>query len=172
MNYQEMHMAEPGRAAAPPNMPADSNKLPDKEEIDTRFGRVTIFRKDPINFPHGLLGMPDRFQFCLTNFPSEKLARFRLLQSLDDLALSFITLPVDIDNPIIDVEDIRQGCKDLDIKEDNLAMLLIVSVHRTASAVRLSVNARAPLMLDATRRVATQYVFHNSKYRVQHFITT
>ena len=94
-----------------------------------------------------------------------------MLQSLEDDSLSFITMPLDPENPIIEQKDIDAGCKDLSIDPKNLAMLLIVSVHRTPEAIRLSVNARAPLFMDVTRRVATQYVFHNNKYDIQHPIT-
>lgn len=138
-----------------------------EELIDTRFGKIAIRRDHPINFPRGLLGMPDKNHFCLLEFPVKKFAQFRLLQSLEDTALSFIVLPLEIDNPILERDDVVKGCKDLDIPERDLAMLLIVSVHRGANEVRLSVNARAPLLIDANRKEATQYVFQNNKYQVQ-----
>jgi len=139
----------------------------DGEVVNTRFGKVTIYRKSPITFPNGVLGMPDKFQFCLTTFPSEKLARFKLLQSLEDDNLSFITLPVDIDNTLIERADIEQACRDLDIAVDNVAILLIVSVQRDAAGVQLSVNTRAPLFMHVSRRLAAQYVFHNPKYQIR-----
>lgn len=141
------------------------------EQVDTRFGKVTIYRTNPLVFPNGMLGIPDKFEYCLTNFPSEKLARFKLLQSLDDNDLSFITLPVDIDNAIIERKDIETGCRDLDMRIDSLTILLVVTVHRAGNAVRLSVNARAPIFIDTPRRIASQYVFHNNKYEIQHMIT-
>ncbi len=141
------------------------------ELIDTRFGKIAIKRDNPITFPRGLLGMPDKTSFCLLDFPVKKFAQFRLLQSLDDNALSFISLPLEVVNDIIDREDIVKACKDLDLPEKDLAILLIVSVHRGASEVRLSVNARAPLLIDASRREATQYVFQNNRYLVQQPLT-
>lgn len=142
-----------------------------EEFIDTRFGKIAIKRDNPISFPHGLLGMPECVNFCLLEFPVKKFPQFRLLQSLDDAALSFITLPLEMDNSIIEREDILKGCRDLGIPEPDLAMLLIVSVHRGAQDVRLSVNARAPLLIDAQRREATQYVFQNNRYEVQQALT-
>lgn len=143
------------------------NDVPDTEVIETRFGQVTLYRKNPITFPNGLLGMPDKFQFCLTSFPSERLSRFKLLQSLEDQALSFIMLPVDIENPMIDRADIEQACRDLDMSIENVAMLLIVTVYREGSLVRMSVNTRAPVFMNVQRRLASQYVFHNSKYQIR-----
>ena len=143
----------------------------DSETLETRFGKVTVYRKNPLVFPNGLLGMPDKFEYCLTRFPSEKLSRFKLLQSLDDAELSFITLPVDVENAIVDKADIIAACRDLEMSEQDLTLLLVVTVHRAGSNVRLSVNARAPIFINTPRRVATQYVFHSAKYQIQHMIT-
>jgi flagellar assembly factor FliW len=146
-------------------------QLPETELVETRFGKVTIYRRNPIVFPNGVLGMPDKFQFCLTDFPIEKLARFKLLQSIDDLQLSFITLPLEIDNTIIAREDLVQAAKDLELPVDQMAVLLIVSVHREAAGVKLSVNARAPILMNAPRRIAHQYVFGSSKYDIRHLVS-
>jgi len=143
----------------------------DGDVIDTRFGKVQLYRRQPIVFPTGLLGLPDKGQFCLTNFPSPKMARFKLLQSLEDIALSFITLPLDLSNAIIERADMEQAAKDLDIPADQLAALVIVSVHREPSGTKLSVNARAPIFMHATKRVATQFVFPHAKYDIRRMIT-
>lgn len=169
MNKQEYVMTGTGMVAIPPqSLPEEAS---DVETMQTRFGQVTVYRKNPIVFPNGLLGLPDKFSFCLTKFPSEKLARFKLLQSLEDAELSFITLPLEMDNAVVDRADIDQACKDLEITHDDLTLLLIVTVHRTGAGVKLSVNARAPIFINTTRRVASQFVFHNAKYNIQHMIT-
>jgi flagellar assembly factor FliW len=152
------------------NTPVDTISS-DAETLNTRFGTVMISRENPIVFPIGLLGMPDKFHFCLAEFPDDNLEQFKLLQSLDDEELSFITLPVDLQNPIVEETDIKAACQDLGISENSMAMLLIVSVHRGPGDMRLSVNARAPLFIDTERRLAQQYVFRNDKYKVQHMIT-
>jgi flagellar assembly factor FliW len=93
------------------------------------------------------------------------------LQSLEDDNLSFIALPIDIDNKIIDRNDLEEGCSDLGFAEKDLALLLIVSVHRDVDQVRLSANARAPIFMDSKSRKAEQYVLRNNKYVVRHMIT-
>jgi flagellar assembly factor FliW len=138
--------------------------------IKSRFGEIAMDGAKILSFPRGLLGMPDRFQFVLTNFPSDKMAQFKLLQSTEDEALSFITLPLELDNPIIARHDIQLACRDLGIDEQDLAVLLIVSVHRTPDQVKLSVNARAPLLVDAQRRLGVQHVFSSDDYKVQHML--
>ncbi len=140
------------------------------QTIETRFGAVKVSRKQPIVFTSGLLGMPDKTQFALVAFPNKKFERFSLLQSLDDDALSFITLPLDVDNGIIARADLEQGARDLGIAAESLAVLLIVSVHRETTGVRLSVNARAPILMHAQKKTAHQYVFASSQYNIRHAI--
>lgn len=140
------------------------------ETIQSRFGDIVVDRSKVIEFSHGLLGMADMLHFALTQFPSEKMKQFMLLQSLDDKAVSFITLPLPLDNPIVAAADLRTACGEMNIKESNLAVLLVVSVHRALTDVKLSVNARAPLLIDTASRSGAQYVFQNDKYKVQHML--
>ncbi len=148
-----------------------TSRQSETEVIDTRFGKIAINRKNPIIFSKGLLGMPNMSRFCLLSFPSEKMARFKLLQSLDDLELSFITLPVDLNNPVVARADLEQAAKDLDIPLGELATLLIVTVHRERGTPQLSVNARAPVFLHASQRRAMQQVLANADYAIRHMIT-
>ena len=140
------------------------------ETIQSRFGEISVDISKAITFPRGLLGMPDKANFVLTKFNSQKMEQFKLLQSLDELQLSFITLPLDMNNNIIGINDIRGTADDLGIKHDDLVVLLIVSVHRSPDNVKLSVNARAPLFLDVKHKTGIQYVFSNDAYKVQHYI--
>lgn len=134
---------------------------------DTRFGRVSVNPAQAIMFPNGLLGMPDRHRFCLSHFPSDKMERFKVLQSLEDAALSFIALPMDLQNPIIEKQDLLQAARDVDISIEDLAVVLLVAVHRDTGIARLTVNARAPILIHAKRRVAVQFVFSNTKYQIR-----
>jgi flagellar assembly factor FliW len=149
---------------------AQAQKESSPETITNRFGEVTIYRNNPIIFPTGMLGISDKVQFCLTHFPNEKLARFKLLQSLEDDNLAFITLPLDIHNSnLIAKEDVLKAAKDQNIDPDALGVLLVVSVHRdVAGTMKLTANLRAPILIDTIRRVAHQHVFSSSKYEIRY----
>ena len=149
---------------------AKAPHVPFPETIQSRFGEISVDVSRAITFPRGLLGMPDKSNFVLTNFNSPKMEQFKLLQSLDELQLSFITLPISIENPIISAEDLRSAADDLQIAYNDLVVLLIVSVHRSPDSVRLSVNSRAPLFLDVKQKFGMQYVFQNDNYKVQHYL--
>ncbi|MDX2073092.1 MAG: flagellar assembly protein FliW [Alphaproteobacteria bacterium] len=139
--------------------------------IKTRFGEVTVDTTKAVLFPRGLLGMPDKQRYAVTSFPTAKMAQFKLLQSLDDHNLSFITLPLEVENSIIAAHDVRAAAADMQINPEQLAILLIVSVHRSPDQVKLSVNARAPIFIDAERRIGVQHVFQNDSYKVQHMFS-
>lgn len=163
-----------GAKSAPMSTPEGTSQkpaFPQVDKIESRFGTIAVDADKGILFPVGLLGMPDKHHFVLSEFPNPKLKQFKLLQSLDDPQLSFITLPVGLDNNIVHIEDIENACRDLEIPAEDLALVLVVSVHRGMTSVQLSVNARAPIFIDTQRQAAAQYVFTSSKYQVQHFIT-
>jgi flagellar assembly factor FliW len=143
----------------------------DTETIESRFGPVAVSRDQALAFPRGLLGMPGSVHYALCEFPNEKFRRFKLLQSLDDHALSFITLPMDMSNAIFAPEDLITACDDLGIALKDATLLLIVSVDRSTGQTVISVNARAPLLIDTHRRLASQYVFTHDKYQAQHVIS-
>jgi len=147
-----------------------SPQLPAHQVINSRFGEIAVDATRAVAFPNGLLGMPDKNHFVLANFSNQKMQQFNILQSLDDLNLSFIVLPLELNNNIIETADIRGAADDLLIVVDDLLVLLVVSVHRSPSKVRMSVNARAPLFIDAKRKFGTQYVFKDTAYKVQQML--
>jgi len=144
----------------------DNNSETGELVIESRFGEITVNTKSSIYFPQGLLGLPDNLHFCLTDIPSKNMGQFKLLQCLNDVTLSFVVLPVDIDNSIIDREDIDECCNLAKIEVDNLLMLLVVSVQRTPGDVKVTANIRAPIIVDVNDKAALQYVFPNNKYQI------
>lgn len=153
------------------NQPVNQDKNPNEPRIvRSRFGEVMVDPTKSIQFTRGLLGIPDRVNFALVNFPSEKMHQFMLMQSLEEDALSFIMLPLPNENAVISYSDVQMACRELQIAESNLALLVIVSVHRSPTQMTLSVNARAPIFIDAERKIGVQYVFQNDAYKIQHML--
>ncbi len=103
------------------------------EPIKSRFGEVTVDTGKALHFPRGLLGMPGKSRFALASFPNPKMQQFMLLQSLDDAALSFIALPLEMKNAILAEADLKAACRELQIPMNrNWRCCSIVSVHRGA----------------------------------------
>lgn len=137
------------------------------QTLKTRLGEIILEAHSQMVFPRGLLGFPNHCRYALADFAGVQKQHFRVLQSLDDQGLSFIILPLPLDNPLISREDILNGATDLGIAAGDLYLSLIVSMQRLPSKLRITANARAPLFIDKTRKLAAQYVFQNSRYQVQ-----
>lgn len=136
--------------------------------LSTRFGNFEFDRAQALNMPHGMLGFAGYSEFGLATPPGDGFGQFRILQSLQDAELSFIVLPLTVDNNLIDRADIEDAATSLDANIDDMGVLLIATIRKLPDGAKLTVNTQAPIMIDAGRRLAWQYILHNPKYTVQH----
>lgn len=136
--------------------------------IQSRFGEVEIRKDNAIYFPHGLLGLQPKLHFGLVDMPQKNMGQFKLLQCLNDSTLSFVVLPLDMDNTLIAREDLMETCEVLNVKAENLLTLLIVSVQRSPEGNKVTANVRAPVIIDVADKAAIQFVFPHSKYEICH----
>jgi flagellar assembly factor FliW len=155
-------------AVAPGDDDASKAALEDSVTVDTQFGPMT-FRKDTIlTFPNGLLGFGGVSEFALANLPDPALGNFKLMQALDGSALGFLVLPLDALPDHIHEDDLNVAFEALAIKKEDGLVLLIVTVRKTAEATMLTVNLRAPIIIDAATRRGFQHVSQNSAYPIQY----
>ena len=143
----------------------------DKTIIETRFGAITVNLDNAVYFPSGLLGMPDKLYFCLADFPNKENTDFKILQSLNDIDLSFAVLPLPSSNDLIDENDINNICEIIDTTPENIGIVLISSTHNTPEGTQVSVNVRAPIVINMIEQAAVQYVFPNNKYKIRHIVS-
>jgi flagellar assembly factor FliW len=139
--------------------------------INSRFGKIEIDTSAKVSFKHGILGIPTAVSFCLTKLPNISSDQFKLFQCLEDEELSFIVVPSQYDNQLIEKQDLDEACKVLEINTNNLILLFIVTIHDNAGKREISVNAKAPVLIDAASKQATQYVLQNPSYSIQHKIS-
>ncbi len=164
----------------PQNALAEQDATPKKSAVDgddsatieTRFGTLTFQNASLIRMPRGILGYADHQTFGLANMPDPNLAQFKVLQSVEAAELSFIVLPLEPGNDCIDEVDLRMACQMLSLDFDDSVVLLMVSTRQIGPATQISVNLRAPIILDAANRIAWQYVIPNSTYPVRQVIAT
>ena len=144
----------------------------DSTTVETRFGKLCFQNASLIRMPRGILGYADQQTFGLANMPDPNLSQFKVLQSMEDAELSFIVLPLEPDSSCIDDVDLRTACQMLSMDFDDSVVLLMVSTRQVGTATQISVNVRAPLILDANNQRAWQYVMPNSAYPVRQVIAT
>ena len=144
--------------------------LETESKFSTRFGEVSFDGSKAIAFPNGILGMPNQSKFFVAGFPSGKMDKFSVLQSLVDTEVAFAMLPYSLESGLIEAADVAEVGKVLEIAEKDLLVMLIVAIQKTPSGSRLSVNLRAPVFIDAEQKRGYQIVLANPKYPVQHFL--
>jgi len=139
--------------------------------IETRFGEMPFERGNTIYLPRGLFGFAEFHDFGLANLPDPKLDQFKMMQSLSDPNLSFIVAPLAMVGDAIDNADIDNACEVLSIPHESAAVLLVVATRKVGPETQVSVNLRAPILVDTTTRTGWQHVLNNSRYEVRHVLT-
>lgn len=152
--------------AAPPAV--EGNDQEQMLMIESRFGTLTVRPDTAILFPQGLLGFADYRDFALADLPSGKQPQFKALQCLSDPGLAFLVAPLPSGSTAIDAADVEEACHSLSIAPEDLAILVIVTVRRDDDGAHVSVNLRAPVLIDTRQRIARQYVLPNNKYDIRH----
>ncbi|WP_119168017.1 flagellar assembly protein FliW [Algihabitans albus] len=139
--------------------------------VETRFGTFAFDANNSLLMPSGPLGFATHRHFGLANLPDPNLAAFKLLQSLDDIDVSFVVTPLELHPGLIEPLDIEAGAKAVGMASTNLETLLIVTARTSPEGASLSINLRAPVLIDFDARTARQVVLGNPHYAVQHPIT-
>jgi flagellar assembly factor FliW len=159
-------MSQPGRAPFYGD-PAPMPVVAEAPTLVTRFGALALDPDRIIMFPRGLLGFADQHHYVLADIPGND-AVFKLLQSIDDVDLSFVVLPLDRSEGPITGPDLVAARAALAIDDAALAVLAIVTLRADAPRVEFTVNLRAPLLIDTARRLGYQHVLANEAYSLRH----
>lgn len=136
--------------------------------VETRFGAVTFGPKNIIHFPQGLIGLPKSKRFGLSPIPDSRMGQFMILQSLEDFALSFLVLPLQIGPNTLAPEDAAEACAALAVPVEDADFFTVVTLRKAEKGLSVSINLRAPIIVDAKSHVARQYVMSNQKYPIRH----
>jgi len=156
---------------------AGEKSLPDpvgdgpKATVDTRFGPLEFGPENTILMPRGLLGFTDYHDYGLTGLQNPGLEQFMLLQCLEENELSFVVIPLNRDGELIDEQDILDACASLSLNAPDAAVLLVVSTRSMGKVTQVSVNLRAPVIVDTKAHKGWQQVLSNSRYPVRHVIS-
>ena len=168
MSYTDRALARQETDFVPPLAGAEDRPTTDDGfVVETRFGTIEVDPRSIVRFKSGLLGFSDARQFVLIDLDNPKYVQFRVLQCVDDTTLSFVVFPPNLDNGLIEHADIAAAAKTIGYPVDQLIVLLLVTLRRTKEAGSLSVNLRAPVLIDTSRFAGVQYVLPDDKYPVR-----
>jgi flagellar assembly factor FliW len=150
---------------------SETRAAPKAQAFESRFGKIIIHPDKMVAFPAGVLGMPEKQSFCVAHFPNDKVQYYKVLQCMHDPALAFIVRPVQQLDPVTmnlyTAADLRNAARDLGYSFAHLALLLIATVTRRDDQADITLNVRAPLMIDTRLLQGTQYVLGNEDYAVR-----
>lgn len=147
--------------------PGETEGAHDVITLDSRFGRMEVARSHIISFPSGLLGFAAAREFALVQLDNPKYQMFRILQCVSDETLSFIVFPPSPESGLIDPADIEAAGAALRYPSSDLVVLLLVTVRKAETGHQLTVNLRAPVLIDSSRFLGAQYVLPNERYPVR-----
>ena len=133
------------------------------------FGEIEIDESKIITFEDGIIGFPDMKKFTLI-FDEEKEDRPSIswLQSMDEPEIAFPVMDplfvCETYNPSVEDELLKNLGT---IKEDNLYVLVTVTVPQNIK--ELAVNLKAPIVINADTRKASQIIVEDDlpvRYRI------
>lgn len=130
------------------------------------FGDVEVEDKRKITFVQGIIGFPDLKDFLLVH-DSDSSGAIRWLQSVQEPAFA---MPV-ID-PLIIMPEYNPNVEDELLKplgeatEENTLVLVTITVP--SDLTKMSVNLKAPIVINGDTRLANQIITDDEQYMVKY----
>jgi len=135
------------------------------EILTTRFGPITIAALDRVEFPRGLVGVPQLKRFVLVRDP--QLARLFWLQSTRDPAWAFALIEPRAVDSGYQVRTTPEQLAALQVG-DAREIEVFVTLNRTAKDTLA--NLQAPILINRRRSLGVQLVVPDSQYAVRHVV--
>ncbi len=136
--------------------------------MTTRFGEIDVDESKIIDMRAGIIGFEHLKKFVL-HIQDEK-NPFWWLQSLDESAIAFVVI-----NPFVVKADYEPVIDDNNTKlieiesADDVVLLTIVTIRQNPFSV--SVNLRAPIVVNAKKKIAKQVILEDMAYPVRYYLT-
>lgn len=136
-------------------------------QLDTpRFGTVTATEEALLEFPAGLIGLPDCRRFARVPFHDAAMP-FEWLQCIDDVAIAFLITDPQAFFPEYGVTVPPEDLTDIELTEDAEGQVrCIVTVPERVGD--MTANLLAPVVVNTRQRLAKQVVLADPRYLTKH----
>lgn len=138
--------------------------------IKTRiFGEIDIDTNKIINFNDGMIGFDNLKQFMLIHDLENENPKILWLQSLDDTDIAF-----PVADPLLFKEDYNPVVEDELFnnigKIEGEEMLVLTTVTVPADITKMSVNLKAPIVINSATMKGCQIIVDNEDYPVKYYV--
>ncbi len=134
----------------------------------TNFGQINIKDEDIILFDLGIPGFEDVHRFCIINNEDSE-SPFLWMQAVDISTLAFALVNPFAIKKDYDFELSGESVKDLGIEDINqIVVYSIVVVPEDLK--KISMNLKAPIVINTSNKKAAQVILDTDKYTVRHYI--
>lgn len=135
-------------------------------ELKTKYHGIREYEeKDVINFPKGLPGFEDLKSFFL--FPVEDNEMFSVLHSVDNAEIGFVVV-----SPFNVLTDYEIKLDDETIKKMKIEkpedVLVVNTVTLSSKVENITVNLRAPIIINIKDKTGAQLILSNESYLVKY----
>jgi flagellar assembly factor FliW len=132
------------------------------------FGEIEVLDDRCITFENGLPGFDDVHRFILLDSTDPE-SPFKWLQSVDVPQLAFAIANPFMIKPDYDIEISDETVKGIEI--ENAADVAIYSIVIVPDDIsRISMNLKAPIVINSKNRRGMQIILDTEKYNVRHYI--
>jgi flagellar assembly factor FliW len=134
------------------------------------FGEIEVREEDIIEFEYGIPGFENMTKFLILGKTDDENSPFFWLQSAQNSNLAFVIMnPRDL-VPDYEVEIDMFTANLLKFQDANDALIYaIVTVPEDIS--KISINLKAPIVINAKTNKGCQVVIEKDKYKFKHIIT-
>ena len=133
----------------------------------SRFGVIDVSDSKWITMKGSILGFEHLKRFILLNH--EESTPLCWLQSIDDPAVAFVVVNPRTIKSDYNPDVFERDLESLEIESnDDIALLSLITVR--SNPFRMTANLRAPILINAANRMASQVILDDPNYPIQYDI--
>ena len=134
----------------------------------THFGEIEIIEENILDFEEGILGFEDIHKFGIINSEDPE-SPFSWIQAIEKPELAFALVDPFAIKKDYDFELRDENASVLEIEDPaDIAVFAIVVIPEDTK--KISMNLKAPIIVNTNNKKAAQIILNSDKYTVRHFI--
>lgn len=134
----------------------------------THFGKIEIDEGNIIDFEEGILGFEDMHRFGIIHSEDPQ-SPFKWLQAVENSELAFAVVDPFAIKKDYDFELKDDYMESLGIEDSSQVMVFAIVVV-PEDIKKISMNLKAPVVVNTVNRKAAQIILDTDRYTVRHYI--